>query len=158
MAAVAAVNAVNAVAAVAAVADPHQILQTLCSNSTSTAAFTISGYVLSQSVSNSQTLIPPSIVASYAMLQKPSNLVPQTLSWCSVRRERHMMHACASAQTMVPTMSPPCFLHKNSTIKDLLQTCLGSYAGVIFQVTSRIKKQLTHDTKCKSKNRTSLSI
>ena len=43
-----------------------------------------------------------------------------------------MMHACASAQTMVPTMSPPCFLHKNSTIKDLLQTCLGSYAGVIF--------------------------
>ena len=112
-----------------------------CSNSTSTAAFTISGYVLSQSVSNSQTLIPPSIVASYAMLQKPSNLVPQTLSWCSVRRERHMMHACASAQTMVPTMSPPCFLHKNSTIKDLVQTCLGSYAGVIFESHNFPKQQ-----------------
>ena len=41
MAAVGAVAAVNAVAAVAAVADPQQILQTLCSNSTSTAAFTI---------------------------------------------------------------------------------------------------------------------
>ena len=40
MAAVGAVAAVNAVAAVAAVADPQQILQTLCSNSTSTADFT----------------------------------------------------------------------------------------------------------------------
>ena len=40
VAAVAAVNAVAAVAAVAAVVNPQQILQTLCSNSTSTADFT----------------------------------------------------------------------------------------------------------------------
>ena len=56
----------------------------------------------------------------------------------------HSLQPQLAATACSHSLQPqPCYLHKNSSIKDLLQTCLGSYAGVIVRCSQWLETGVT---------------